>query len=172
MRVVSAVVSSRSCPVAAPKSRASRSAGVSALAPERTRVVASRPPTTTSTKKISTSASSVATAALAASAELQSGGPPPAGAKPFASKSWTWRGFPIKYHESGDGKEEEEEREGDFFPFRPSFVRRSTSLSFSLSLSLSLSLLLFFPPFLPSHLVRPAPPSTSLSQPRPPTAPS
>ena len=148
--------------MAAPKSRASRSAGVSALAPERTRVVASRPPTTTSTKKISTSASSVATAALAASAELQSGGPPPAGAKPFASKSWTWRGFPIKYHESGDGKEEEEEREGDFFPFRPSFVRRSTSLSFLLSLSFSLSLSPSFFPSLSSISPRASRPSLDL----------
>lgn len=103
MRVVGASVSSRSCPVAAPRSRASRSAaGVSARAPERRSY--RRPPT--AAKKISTptTTSSVATAALAASAEPQSGPPPANDAKPFASKSWTWRGFPIKYHESGDGE--------------------------------------------------------------------
>lgn len=105
MRVVSAAVSSRSCSNAAPRSRATRSAGVvSALAPEQSpsRGVAACPPTTTTTtKKSLTPTSSVATAALAASVESQNSSANP---KPFASKSWTWRGFPIKYHESGDGE--------------------------------------------------------------------
>ena len=107
MRVVGAAVSGRSYPVVAPRSRASRSAGVSALAPERSFRLASRPPTAAKKILTSTTTTSVATAALAASAEPQSGPPPANDAKPFASKSWTWRGFPIKYHESGDGETQE-----------------------------------------------------------------
>ena len=111
MRVVGAAASSRSHPVAAPRSRASGSAGVSALAQERSyhRLASPhrRPPT--AAKKIIPTLTATTSVAAAAAAPAASAEPANDAKQPFASKSWTWRGFPIKYHESGDGKRDQEQ---------------------------------------------------------------